>query len=427
MNNFDLNFTEFSPKNNSLIDQELATSGLEMSWIPVVAAAAGALIGGIGAAKSASSSNKQAKANQKAQAKYNKFVADYQNAYNKKFDEVEKENYEKISQFNYDQAVKNVKHQNTLIDFQHLQALKQYEKSLAIYNTEKGLNAESKKLALENEEQAIEDAKKIAENSVEDNKVALKKALLSAGIQKQQQKTALKTIATQEQLSQAKIQQELNQKTEQTALAKQNKVIEGIIQDGKAALAAPGRSGKKAKQAGRAAIALAINALDVEIEGSRRRAALGLVEVEKMTGLKSQEVADSIEAIDQTIELDFENYNFNAGVIEDNLKSQIEAIKQNVKQINLDTMVAQLETKSNMMLYPAKGKYIPIPTPPPAKVFIDKMKAIPGYTPQAMQQSVFGAAVSGALDGASTGLSLGNAVEAAIPKKQPPPTNDGSN
>ena len=69
-------------------------------------------------------------------------------------------------------------------------------------------------------------------------------------------------------------------------------------------MTAPGRSGKKAKQVGRAAIGLAINALDVELEGTRRRAALGLVEVEKMTGLKSQEIADSIDAIDQTIELD---------------------------------------------------------------------------------------------------------------------------
>ena len=410
MNNFDLNFTEFSPKNNSLIDQELATSGLEMSWVGAVVAGVGALFGGIASANAASSSNKQAKKNQKAQAKHNKLVAAYQNAYNKKFDKVEKENYEKISQFNYDQAVKSVKFQNTLIDFQHLQALKQYEKSLAIYDTEKGLNKESKKLALENEEQAIADAKKIAENAVEDNKVALKKALLSAGIQKQQQKTALKTIASQEKFTQAKIQQELNQKAEQTALAKQNKVVEGIIQDGKAALTAPGRSGKKTKQAGRAAIALAINALDVELEGTRRRAALGLVEVEKMTGLKSQEVADSIDAIDQTIELDFKNYNFNADVIEDNLKSQIEAIKQNVKQIKLDTMVAQLETKSNMMLYPEKGKYIPMPTIPPAKVFIDKMKAIPGYVPQAMQQSVFGAAVSGALEGASSALSVAGGI-----------------
>ena len=410
MNNFDLNFTEFSPKNNNLIDQELATSGLEMNIWGAVAAIGGAIFGGISSANQAASSNKQAKKNQKKQEKYNKLVANYQNKYNKKFDEVEKENYEKVSQFNYDQAVKNVKYQNTLIDFQHLQALKQYEKSLAIYDTEKGLNKESKKLALENEEQAIADAKKVAENAVQDNKVALKKALLSAGIQKQQQKTALKTIASQEQLSQAKIQQELNQKTEQTALAKQNKVVEGIIQDGKAALTAPGRSGKKAKQAGRAAIALAINALDVELEGTRRRAALGLVEVEKMTGLQSQQVADSIDAIDETIELDFKNYNFNADVIEDNLKSQIEAIKQNVKQIKLDTMVAQLDTKSNMMLYPEKGKYIPIPTPPPAKIFIDKMKAIPGYTPQAMQQSVFGAAVGGALDGASTGLSIAGGI-----------------
>ena len=410
MNNFDLNFTEFSPKNNNLIDQELATSGLEMNIWGAVAAIGGAIFGGISSANQAASSNKQAKKNQKKQEKYNKLVANYQNKYNKEFDKVEKENYEKISQFNYDQAVKNVKYQNTLIDFQHLQALKQYEKSLAIYDTEKGLNKESKKLALENEEQAIADAKKVAENAVQDNKVALKKALLSAGIQKQQQKTALKTIASQEQLSQAKIQQELNQKTEQTALAKQNKVVEGIIQDGKAALTAPGRSGKKAKQAGRAAIALAINALDVELEGTRRRAALGLVEVEKMTGLQSQQVADSIDAIDETIELDFKNYNFNADVIEDNLKSQIEAIKQNVKQIKLDTMVAQLDTKSNMMLYPEKGKYIPIPTPPPAKIFIDKMKAIPGYTPQAMQQSVFGAAVGGALDGASTGLSIAGGI-----------------
>ena len=128
MNNFDLNFTEFSPKNNSLIDQELATSGLEMSWVGAVVAGVGALFGGIASANAASSSNKQAK-NQKAQAKHNKLVAAYQNAYNKKFDKVEKENYEKISQFNYDQAVKSVKFQNTLIDFQHLQVLNSTKKA----------------------------------------------------------------------------------------------------------------------------------------------------------------------------------------------------------------------------------------------------------------------------------------------------------
>ncbi len=57
-----------------------------------------------------------------------------------------------------------------------------------------------------------------------------------------------------------------------------------------------------------------------------------------------------------------------------------------------------------------KGKYIPIPTPPPAKVFIDKMKAIPGYTPQAMQQSVFGAGLSGAISGASSALSIAGSI-----------------
>ena len=117
MNNFDLNFTEFSPKSNSLIDQELATSGLEMGWIGAAIAGVGAVIGAVSGASQASSANKQSKSNQKAQEQHNKLVAAYQNAYNKKFDKVEKENYEKISQFNYDQAVKNVKFQNTLIDF----------------------------------------------------------------------------------------------------------------------------------------------------------------------------------------------------------------------------------------------------------------------------------------------------------------------
>ena len=51
-----------------------------------------------------------------------------------------------------------------------------------------------------------------------------------------------------------------------------------------------------------------------------------------------------------------------------------------------------------------------MPTIPPAKVFIDKMKAIPGYVPQAMQQSVFGAAVSGALEGASSALSVAGGI-----------------
>lgn len=396
-----MNDFNFNPKNDNLLDQQLSVSGLEMGIAPWVAPAVGTLIGAFGGYSSTSSSNKAARKAAKAQKKFQKKLARYKNKYQKQFDAVEKKNYERQVKFEYNNAIDNWKYQTLTQNFQYLNTLKQYERSLALGNANLGLNKAGRDSALDAEIKALKDSKKEAKFAAKQNMVDLKRTLIAAGFEKKSQKTRLKTIAAQEKAGQRSIQMQMNEKADQGALEKQNKVVEGILADGQASLAAPGRSGAKGKQAGQAAVARAITALDVEIKGSRRNAALQLAELEVQTGLQARDVKTQLQVIDEQIRQAFSDQKFNANMIEENLRSQIDQVKLNVKDINLQKMAADIDTRSNMMLFPKKLAYLPQPKIPPMKIFLESMKAIPGYVPPPQKQSVFAGIMSGAQQGLS--------------------------
>ncbi len=64
----------FNPKEN-LLDQQLAVSGLEMSWGFAAIGAIGSIAGGIFGSRSASKSNKRAREAEKRQREHNEKVA----------------------------------------------------------------------------------------------------------------------------------------------------------------------------------------------------------------------------------------------------------------------------------------------------------------------------------------------------------------
>lgn len=125
---------EFNPKGHSLLDDQLAESGLEMSIAPVVAAAliggATSIFGGIMGSKSASAQNAQAQSNYDAQVRSAQAAADAQNEYNLRAFEVEKQNYQNFRQYEWETAVQNWKYNQEVQDFQYLQTVKQYGKSV---------------------------------------------------------------------------------------------------------------------------------------------------------------------------------------------------------------------------------------------------------------------------------------------------------
>ena len=84
------------------------------------------------------------------------------------------------------------------------------------------------------------------------------------------------------------------------------------------------------------------------------------------------------------------------------MKSTLNQTLRDVKQIGLERQVADLNTKAGMMLFPERLSYDPRPEMPPERIFVERMEAIPGYTPPAQQQSTWAPLISGIGQGAAS-------------------------
>ena len=102
---------------NNLLKEQLAESGLEMQVVGAIIGGIGALTGIIGGVSGASEASAQNRKNEEAQRKQQDLLnkqADLQNEYNSKKFQVEKENYYKQAQYNFDTAVQSWQYQTTI-------------------------------------------------------------------------------------------------------------------------------------------------------------------------------------------------------------------------------------------------------------------------------------------------------------------------
>ena len=119
---------------DNLLKEQLAQSGLEMSLDPIIGAAligsGTSILSGIFGASEADKQNQQAQANYEAQQRVAKAAADAQNEYNKRAFDVEKQNYQNFRKYEWDTAVKSWQYNSEVQDFQYLQTVKQFGKSV---------------------------------------------------------------------------------------------------------------------------------------------------------------------------------------------------------------------------------------------------------------------------------------------------------
>ena len=95
------------------------------------AVSAGAsVIGGISQSQAASEANARAQENYEAQRKAAEAAAARQNEYNKRVHEADKENYRRQRAYEWETAVKSWQYNQEVQDFQYLQTVKQYGKSV---------------------------------------------------------------------------------------------------------------------------------------------------------------------------------------------------------------------------------------------------------------------------------------------------------
>lgn len=165
---------EFNPKGNSLLDDQLAESGLEMN-----------ILGAIFGYNSAQSANEQAQRNHEEAKKAAKRLADKTNEHNKKVHAADKENYYNNREHQWGIAVKDWQYKTEIQDYEFLQQVKQYAGSVEntqqqlTYNTVAAMQARESEQASLNEimnQMAFQSESNLIDSLQEQGQVALMQA-----------------------------------------------------------------------------------------------------------------------------------------------------------------------------------------------------------------------------------------------------------
>jgi len=156
--------SEFNPKGWSLLDEQLAESGIEMSVDPGTAMLIGsaisggtAILGGIFGSNSAKDANRQAEKSYKEQMKLAQQAADATNAYNKRAHAVDIQNYQNNREYAHETNLAKWRYEAEIQDLQFKSVVEQYGRS--VENTESRLtyNNIAAMQAYESEQAALND------------------------------------------------------------------------------------------------------------------------------------------------------------------------------------------------------------------------------------------------------------------------------
>ena len=393
----------FNPKDNNLLDGQLAVSGLEMSIDPFSIASAGlSIVGGIMGSRQAASSNAAARKAQKEQKKFNKKVAKLTNKHNAKLDAADKANYYAMREYSHETNLRNWERGKEIQDYQYLQRLKQYQKSTAIGIEQLGLNAQAAAQGIQAEQDSINEAFIQQQFQHRQSKDALKQTYVEQNINRQEQFQKIQGIRSKQAFGTVNFQNTINQLMTQSALSKESAMVKNLVSEG--SIQAAGQAGKstaKAVQSNMAELHRGLMALDSELSGKYKQAAVQLAELNADASLQEAGVGLNLQRIDNAIKDAEETAKFNLDVMRENMKSTLASTVRNVEQIGLERRVSDVNTRAGMMLFPERLSYDPRPEKPPERIFVERMKAIPGFVPPAQQQSTWAPLISGIGAGAS--------------------------
>jgi len=397
----------FNPKVNNLLDEQMSVSGLEMHWIGAAISGVTAIAGGIMGSRQASSQNAAAKKAQKKQEKFQKKVAKATNKHNAELDAADKANYYAMREYSYETSLKNWQRGAEIQDYEYLQTLKQYQKSTAIGNAQLGLNAQAAALGIQAEQDAISEAFIQQQFQHRQSKDALKQTYVEQNINRQEQFQKIQGIRSRQAFGNVGFENAIDQLMTQSALTKESEMVKNLVAEG--SIQAAGQAGKstaKAVQSNMAELHRGLMALDSELSGKYKQAAVQMAELNADASLQKAGVGLNLQRIDNAIQNAEESAQFNLDVMRENMKSTIAATVRNVQQIGLERQVSDINTRAGMMLFPERLSYDPRPEMPPERVFVERMKAIPGFVPPAQQQSTWAPLISGLGQGAASIASI---------------------
>ena len=392
----------FNPKGNNLLDEQLSVSGLEMNWLGAVIGGVTSIASGIMGHQAAKSQNADARKAEKEQRKHQKALARLTNDYNRKLDGADKANYYAMREYSYETSLKNWQRGAEIQDYQYLQRLKEWQKSTAIGNAQLGLNAQGEALGIQAEADAINEAFIQQQFQYQQVASALKQTYVEQNINQQEQFQQLAGIRNRKDFGNLAFQNTVDQLMTQGALAKESEMVKNLVSSGAIqASAQAGKSAAKAQQSNMAELHRGLMALDSELSGKYKQAAVQMAQLNADSSLQEAGVGLNLRRIDQAIINAESEAQGNLEVMRANMKSTINQTLRNVKQIALERQVADVNTRAGMMLFPERLSYDPVPEMPPERVFVERMEAIPGYVPPAKQLNTWAPLISGIGQGAA--------------------------
>jgi len=350
---------------------------------------------GVLGAKSASDNNARAEENAEAQREFNEKTAKLTNEYNDKLDEADVANYEAMREYSHETSLQNWQRSAEIQDFQYLGKLKEYEKSINISRDQLALNVTSARQAIQSEEAAVEDMFLQQQFQRESSLAALKGAYAEGNLNRREQNVRMLGIQSKQRLGTASINNSIDQLMKEGSSAKTNALVEGLIKEGRAAMGQAGKSKAKRQQSASAALHRGLMALETELTGKRKQAGIELAQLNAETSLAKTGVGLNLERIENSIATAEADAEYNNRVMTANMKSFISQTERNIKDIQLQKQVADLNVRESTMIKPERLSYDPAPELPPERIFVERMEAIPGFVPQAAQQSVWAPLIQG--------------------------------
>jgi hypothetical protein len=365
--------------------------------------AVGSIAGGIMGAKNASSQNSRAKKQAKEQQKFNKEIAKLQNKHNEKLDKADEANYKAMRDFNHESALKIWQRNAEMQDFQFLNSLKEYQKSTAIGNAQLGLNAKAAQLGVQAEQDALQETFIQQQFQYKNTLSDLKQTYVEQNFNSFDQFQKLEGIRNRQRFGSENFRNTVDQLTTQSALTQEAEMVKGLVAEGSIqATRQAGKSTAKGLQSNMAQLQRGLQALDSELSGKYRQAAVQMAELNVDSSLQAAGVGLNLKRIETAVQNAESEAEGNLEVLRENMKSELNQTLRNVKQIEFDRLTANVNTRAGMMLFPERLSYEPRPEKPPERIFIERMEAVPGYVPPPQQQSVWAPLISGITNAAGT-------------------------
>ena len=307
-----------------------------------------------------------------------------------------------MRQYSHETSLQNWQRGAEIQDYQYLNTLKQYEKNINISSDQLGLNQTSANQAIQSEDAAVEDMFLQQQFQRESALAALKSVYTEGSLGIKEQGSKLFGIQSNQRLGSAAINNQIDQLMKEGSFAKTNAMVEGLMKEGRAAMGQAGKSKAKRQQSASAALNRGLMQLESELTGKRKQAGIELAKLNAETSLAKTGVGLNLERIENSITSAEADAKYNNEVMTANMKSFISQTERNIKDIELQKQVADLNVRESTMIKPERLSYDPVPQLPPERIFVERMEAIPGFVPQAAQQNVWAPLIQGIAQGAST-------------------------